>query len=46
MKKEELFFFLYDGDVVEGKVVCLIDFGVFIDLGGVDGLVYVFEIVY
>lgn len=32
--------------MVEGKVVWMINFGVFIDFGGVDGLVYVFEIFY
>lgn len=32
------------GDVVEGKVTRLTNFGAFIDLGGVDGLVHVSEI--
>lgn len=32
------------GDVVEGKVARLTNFGAFIDLGGVDGLVHVSEI--
>lgn len=32
------------GDVVEGKVVRMTNFGAFIDLGGVDGLVHVSEI--
>ena len=43
-KKEELLSSLHDGDVVEGKVARLTDFGAFIDLGGVDGLVHVSEI--
>ena len=34
------------GDVVEGKVARLTNFGAFIDLGGVDGLVHVSEISY
>jgi small subunit ribosomal protein S1 len=34
------------GDVVEGKVARMTDFGAFVDLGGVDGLVHVSEISY
>ncbi|KRN75793.1 hypothetical protein IV73_GL000292 [Weissella kandleri] len=34
------------GDVVEGKVARMTNFGAFIDLGGVDGLVHVSEISY
>lgn len=34
------------GDVVEGKVARLTNFGAFIDLGGVDGLVHVSEILF
>ncbi|WP_127345643.1 30S ribosomal protein S1 [Lactobacillus amylolyticus] len=34
------------GDVIEGKVSRLINFGAFIDVGGVDGLVHISEISY
>lgn len=37
---------LVAGDVVEGKVARLTNFGAFIDLGGIDGLVHVSEISY
>ncbi len=37
-QRKELFADLQVGDVVEGEVVRLTDFGAFIDLGGVDGL--------
>lgn len=37
---------LVAGDVVEGKVARLTNFGAFINLGGVDGLVHVSEISY
>ena len=37
---------LEEGAVVEGKVRSLPDFGAFVDLGGVDGLVHVTEISY
>lgn len=45
-KKKEIFLMIYEGDVFSGCVVCFIDFGVFVDLGGIDGLVYVLEIFY
>ncbi|CAK8054013.1 30S ribosomal protein S1 [Eupransor demetentiae] len=43
-KLAEAFDRLEVGEVVEGKVARLTDFGAFVDLGGVDGLVHVSEI--
>lgn len=43
-KKQAVMDRLVVGDVVEGKVARLTNFGAFIDLGGVDGLVHVSEI--
>ena len=40
-KKEERFQTLKEGDVVTGKVRSVTDFGAFLDLGGVDGLLHV-----
>lgn len=34
------------GDVVKGKVVRLVSFGAFVDLGGIDGLVHISQISY
>ena len=45
-KKKAVMDKLVVGDVVEGKVARLTNFGAFIDLGGVDGLVHVSEISY
>lgn len=42
--REQIFATLHEGDVVEGKVARLTNFGAFVDLGGVDGLVHVSEI--
>ncbi len=39
--QEELFARIKEGDVVEGTVKNVTDFGVFIDLGGVDGLLHI-----
>ncbi|WP_071131517.1 30S ribosomal protein S1 [Enterococcus timonensis] len=43
-KMAEIFDTLHVGDVVEGTVARLTNFGAFVDLGGVDGLVHISEI--
>lgn len=43
-KKAELLASISEGDQVEGTVARLTDFGAFVDLGGIDGLVHVSEI--
>jgi small subunit ribosomal protein S1 len=42
--RKEIFSKLAVGDVLEGKVARLTNFGAFVDLGGVDGLVHVSQI--
>ena len=42
-KQKELFAKLHAGDTVEGIVKNVTDFGAFIDLGGVDGLLHISE---
>ncbi|WP_172189607.1 30S ribosomal protein S1 [Lentilactobacillus kribbianus] len=44
--KAKLMETIKDGDVMEGTVARLTNFGAFVDLGGVDGLVHVSEISY
>ena len=44
IQKEKLLSELKEGDVREGKVISLADFGAFIDLGGADGLVHLSEL--
>ncbi|MDV3051402.1 30S ribosomal protein S1 [Staphylococcus ureilyticus] len=43
-KKDDLLNNLNEGDVIEGKVARLTNFGAFINIGGVDGLVHVSEL--
>ena len=43
-QREEALKTLQAGEVVEGKVARLTNFGAFVDLGGIDGLVHVSEI--
>jgi predicted RNA-binding protein with RPS1 domain len=42
-RREKTMARLYEGAVCEGRVVSLTDYGAFIDLGGVDGLLHVSE---
>ena len=43
-KKEELWNSLKIGDVIEGTVVRLADFGAFVDIGGIDGLIHISDL--
>lgn len=43
-RRKQLFESLRIGDVVKGKVTNVTDFGIFIDLGGVEGLIHVSEL--
>ncbi len=43
-KRNELFHSLQLGDQVTGKVTNITDFGVFVDLGGVEGLIHISEL--
>jgi small subunit ribosomal protein S1 len=44
MRKQELLENLKEGDVLTGRISGLRDFGVFVDLGGADGLVHISEL--
>ncbi|WP_192986874.1 30S ribosomal protein S1 [Carnobacterium mobile] len=46
LKKKEIMQNLTEGEMVKGKVARLTNFGAFIDLGGVDGLVHISQISY
>ncbi|MCA6773932.1 30S ribosomal protein S1 [Enterococcus mundtii] len=43
-QKKELLSTIQENDVIEGRVARITDFGAFVDLGGIDGLVHVSEI--
>ncbi|WP_099222272.1 30S ribosomal protein S1 [Listeria costaricensis] len=45
-KKREILENIKEGDVIEGTVERLANFGAFVDLGGVDGLVHISQISY
>jgi len=43
-KREEVYSNLHEGDVIEGTVQRLTNFGAFVDVGGVDGLIHISEL--
>jgi small subunit ribosomal protein S1 len=43
-KRSQLFHSLHAGECVEGTVTNITDFGVFVDLGGVEGLIHISEL--
>jgi len=43
-KRDELLQELAEGDVLKGVVRNIVDFGVFVDIGGIDGLIHVSEL--
>jgi small subunit ribosomal protein S1 len=45
-QKEEVFGTLHEGAVVRGTVRSLMEFGAFVDLGGIDGLLHVSDMAY
>ncbi len=44
MRKQELLERLHEGDILTGRISGLRDFGIFVDLGGADGLVHISEL--
>ena len=42
-KREEALSKIHEGDIIEGTIMNLLDYGAFIDLGGVDGLLHISE---
>ncbi|GGM22769.1 30S ribosomal protein S1 [Paraliobacillus quinghaiensis] len=43
-KKQDFLSTIADGDVLEGKVARITNFGVFVELGGIDGLVHISQL--
>jgi 4-hydroxy-3-methylbut-2-enyl diphosphate reductase len=42
-KRKQVFESIHEGDKIEGSVSRIVDFGAFVDLGGVDGLIHISE---
>lgn len=43
-KRHEILMELESGDIVEGRITNLCDFGAFVDLGGIEGLIHISEL--
>ena len=42
-RREEALSKIHEGDIIEGTIMNLMDYGAFVDLGGVDGLLHISE---
>lgn len=42
-KREEALSKIHEGDIIEGSIMNLLDYGAFVDLGGIDGLLHISE---
>lgn len=42
-KREEALAKIHEGDIIEGTIINLLDYGAFVDLGGIDGLLHISE---
>lgn len=42
-KRAEALEKIHEGDIIEGSIINLLDYGAFVDLGGVDGLLHISE---
>ena len=45
-KRQEIFAGIKDGSVIKGKISTITDFGIFVDLGGIDGLLHINDVSY
>lgn len=45
-KRERLFNTLLEGEIIKGKIIKLTEFGAFVDIGGIDGLIPISEMSY
>lgn len=45
-KKQQVFAGLKEGNIVKGRIATITDFGIFVDLGGIDGLLHINDVSY
>ncbi|MBN1383528.1 MAG: S1 RNA-binding domain-containing protein [Elusimicrobia bacterium] len=45
-RKQKVFSTLKEGEVIKGKITTITDFGIFLDIGGIDGLLHINDVSY
>ncbi|MFH0947397.1 MAG: S1 RNA-binding domain-containing protein [Elusimicrobiota bacterium] len=46
LQKQKVFASLKEGDIIKGKIITITDFGIFVDIGGIDGLLHINDVSY
>lgn len=46
LEKQKVFSTLKEGDTIKGKITTITDFGIFLDIGGIDGLLHINDVSY
>ena len=46
VKRQNIFATIKEGDVIKGKISTITDFGIFVDIGGIDGLLHINDVSY
>lgn len=46
LEKQKIFSTLKEGDIIKGKITTIADFGIFLDIGGIDGLLHINDVSY
>jgi len=44
--KQKIFSTIKEGDIIKGKIATITDFGIFVDIGGIDGLLHINDVSY
>jgi len=46
LRRQQIFSTIKEGDIIKGRITTITDFGLFIDMGGIDGLLHINDVSY
>lgn len=46
LQRQKIFASIKEGDIIKGKIATITDFGIFVDVGGIDGLLHINDVSY